>query len=102
MCNSGLHSVNSVLTTQNADAFGGVTVGTVCYRLLNIFHTYPFMEALMTHRVIGLVLVNTYPTGYFDGSTPTNIRGVGIVLLISSSHLFHAEIGYVKITNTRV
>ena len=54
----------------------------------------------MTRRVIGLVLVNTYPTGYFDGATPTNIGGVGIVLLISSSHFFHAKMGCGKITNT--
>ena len=56
----------------------------------------------MNRRDIGLILVNTYPIGYFDGATPTNIGGLGIVLLISSSHFFHAKIGYGKSTNTRV
>ena len=42
-----------------------------------------------------------YWTGYFDGSTTTNIGGDGFVLLIISSHIFHAKMGCGYSTNTR-
>ena len=55
----------------------------------------------MNRRDIGLILVNTYPIGYFDGAVATNIGGVGFVLLIISSHFFHVKMGCGQSTNTR-
>ena len=76
-------------------------VGTISYRILNIFYAYPFVRTMVTHRDIGPVPDIIYPSGYFDGAAITNIGGVGFVLIISSSHFFHAKMGQSKSTNTR-
>ena len=55
----------------------------------------------MTQQDTGLAPDITYATRYFDGAAATNIGGAGFVLLINSSHYFHAQMGCSNGKNNR-
>ena len=56
---------------------------------------------MVTQQDTGLAPDITYATGYFDGAATTNIGGAGFVLLINSSHYFHAKMGCSNGKNNR-
>ena len=68
-------------------------VGSICHRILNPVNAFPVVGEKIAHRDIGLGLSITYPSGFFDGATTSNIGGADFTLHISSSHYFHIKLG---------
>ena len=61
-------------------------VGSICHRILNLVNAFPVVGEKIAHCDIGSGLSVTYPSGFFDGATTSNIGGADFTLHISSSH----------------
>ena len=75
---------------------------TVCKWILDYVLSFHVEENISRPQNIGPAPVVTYPSGFFDGATTKNLRGVGIYLLINQSHFFCIKLGCGLSTNTRV
>ena len=60
------------------------------------------MGEKIAHHDIGSGLSVTYPSGFFDGATTSNIGGADFTLHISSSHYFHVKLGCGVSTSRKV
>ena len=76
-------------------------VGSICHKILNLVNSFPVVGEKIAHCDIGSGLSVTYPSGFFDGATTSNIGGADFTLLISSSHYFHFKLVCGVSTNTR-
>ena len=74
-------------------------VGSICHRILNLVNAFPVVGKKIGHCDIGSGLSVTYPSGFFDGATTSNIGGADFTLHISSSHYFHVKLGCSVRTN---